>query len=122
MKTFAQYDFNIQLFFLIAGIMAAIIGCSGGLGIMLFYGIAGIPQLISFLIKAFQKEKKSLGYIVYGIFIMPIWISVLIVLTYSNDNTITNFFGYVLIVSLIYSPFMAVLYVYDNYRLYKSYK
>ncbi|MDH6254407.1 cell division protein FtsX [Chryseobacterium sp. H1D6B] len=122
MRDFIKYDYYIQLFFLIAGTVTAVFGFFLGLGCMLFYFVVGIPQLVSFLIKAFQQTKKSMSYIVYGIFIIPVWLSILIVLAFNNEADITNFFGYILIISLVYSPLLAVLYVYDNYKLYQSNK
>lgn len=120
MKTFIKNDFYIQFYFLIAGLLSIFVGVAVGWGIMPFYFVVGIPQLISFLFKIFQKRKKSISYIIYGLFIMPVWISSLIIFMFKSDNGITNFFGTILIASLLYSPFLAILYVYDNYKMYKS--
>lgn len=122
MKTFAKNDFYFQIFVLIAGALSIIIGIGLGYGAVLFYFVVGIPQLISFLIKAFQNIKKSLSYIIYGIFIIPVWISWLVILGFSNNNDVTNFFGYILLASAFYSPFLAIVYVYDVYEFYKSQK
>jgi hypothetical protein len=122
MKTFAKNDFYIQFYVLIAGLVSIIIGIGLGYGIFLFYFIVGIPQLISFLIKAFQEKEKSLTYIIYGFFIMPVWVSWLAVLGFNNINDVTNFFGYILIASVFYSLILAIVYVYDSYKLYKSQK
>ncbi|MDQ0595137.1 hypothetical protein QFZ37_003506 [Chryseobacterium ginsenosidimutans] len=122
MKTFAKNDYYIQFYILIAGLVSIIIGLELGYGIFLFYFVVGIPQLISFFIRAFQETKKSLRYIIYGFFIMPVWISWLAVLGFNNNNDVTNFFGYILVASVFYSPLLAILYVYDTYRVYKSQK
>ncbi|UKB81114.1 hypothetical protein [Chryseobacterium sp. MEBOG07] len=117
MKTFTKYDYYIQLFFIIIGPQAFIIG--GLSGFILFYFIVGIPQLISFLIKLFLGTKKSVSYIMYGIVIVPVWIIVMILFTEKNLN---DFFGYALMAALLYSPVMAVVYVYDCYNTYEPYK
>jgi hypothetical protein len=122
MKTFAKNDFYIQFYVLMAGLVSIIIGIGLGYGIFLFYFVVGIPQLISFLIKAFQETEKSLTYIIYGFFIIPVWVSWLAVLGFNNNNDVTNFFGYILIASVFYSPILAIVYVYDSYKLYKSQK
>lgn len=117
MKTFTKYDYYIQLFFIIVGPQAFIFG--GLSGFVLFYFIVGIPQLIGFLIKLFLGTKKSVLYVAYGIVIVPIWIIVTVLLIEKNIN---DFFGYVLMISLLYSPVMAAAYVYDCYKMYEPYK
>lgn len=124
MKTFATNDFYIQLLFFLIGLILIfldIVIIKKGFG-FLFYFIVGIPQLISFCIKAFQETKKSLRYIVYGFFIIPIWISWLFILGFNSNNDVTNFFGCILIVSIFYSPVLAIVYVYDCYKFFKSQK
>jgi hypothetical protein len=122
MKTFAKNDFHIQLCILIIGLLSIIIGIGLDYGILLFYFVVGIPQLISFLIKAFQKTDKSPRYIIYGFFIMPVWISWLVILGLNNNSDVTNFFGFILVLSGFYSPVLAIVYVYDSYKFYKSLK
>ncbi|MDQ0064139.1 hypothetical protein [Chryseobacterium lathyri] len=118
MKTFAKYDFYIQLVILVAGIIIESIGAFGGA----FYFVVGIPQFVSFLIRAFQPGKKSVLYTIYGILILPVWISLLLVFGLKVHPDIAELLLIVLVASLFYSPVMAVIYIYDNYRLYKSYK
>ncbi|MGN7756909.1 MULTISPECIES: hypothetical protein [Chryseobacterium] len=118
MKTFAAYDFYIQLAILIAGIIIESIGIFGGA----FYFVVGIPQLVSFLIRVLQPGKKSLLYIIYGILILPVWISLLLVFGLKVHPDITEMLLMILIGALFYSPVMAVIYIYDNYRTYKSYQ
>jgi len=120
MKTFAKNDYYIQLSFLLIGLILTLLDITifkKGL-VFLFYFIVGIPQLISFVIRAFQETKKSLRYVVYGVFIIPVWISWLIILGFNTNNDITNFFGVILIASVFYSPVLAIVYVYDIYKLY----
>ncbi|MBT2622478.1 MULTISPECIES: hypothetical protein [Chryseobacterium] len=122
MEKWITYDYYIQLSCLIMGITAAFIGVFLGVGFILFYFIVGIPQLISFFIKALQQKKKSIVYIVYGIGIIPVWLSVAVVGLNPNDNDVTNFFGFILIAALIYSPVLAFLYTYETYKIYQSLK
>jgi len=124
MKTFAKNNYYIQLSLLIIGLALALLDAlifHKGF-VFLSYFIVGIPQLISFLIKAFQQTEKSLRYIVYGFFIIPVWISWLVILGIHQNNDTVNFFGYILIASVFYSPLLAIIYVYDNYKTYKSLK
>ncbi|NIF06567.1 hypothetical protein F3J23_14050 [Chryseobacterium sp. Tr-659] len=121
MKTFVKYDYYIQLFSIIAGVVISIAGFEKW-RFMAFYFIAGISQLISFLIKLLLDSKKSKEFIIYGILILPVWISILIVFVLKLNNDATNFLGYILIFSLCYSPAMAFVYVYDCYRTYQLYK
>ncbi|MCQ9638009.1 hypothetical protein MP478_01305 [Chryseobacterium sp. WG14] len=117
MKEFTKIDFYTQMFFLIIGPVAFIMG--GLSGLVLFYFIVGIPQLISFLVKLFLGIKKSVWYITYGIVVIPFWITVMILF---KEKILNDFFGYILIAALLYSPVMAGLYVYDCYKTYKFYK
>lgn len=118
MKTFAKYDFYIQLFFLIIGPLGAIV--SGSEGWMMFYFIVGIPQLISFIIKIGLKVKISPLFLIYGMTIMPVWISVLLLQIIGIDHKITEIPRYLVIMSFFYSPFMALFYVIESHNLYKS--
>lgn len=121
MKEFTRNDYYIQVFLIIAGIVISIVGMNYW-GFMAFYFVVGIPQLISFLIRLFIISGKSTGYIIYGIAIIPVWVSMLMITICKQNNDITNFFGYILIAALLYSPLMALLYVYDSYKIYQFYK
>jgi len=124
MKTFAKNDYYIQLLFFLIGLILALLDLTiikKGF-VFLFYFIVGIPQLISFCIKAFQETRKSLGYIVYGFFIIPVWASWLVVLVPNSNNDSVNLFGYILMASVFYSPILAIVYVYDSYIFFKSQK
>lgn len=121
MKTSIKNDFYIQLLFLVIGLILVFLGIVvfENATVFLFYFVVGIPQLISFISRAFQKTKKSWLFIVYGIFIVPVWISWLIILAFNNNNDVTNFFGYILIASVFYSPVLAILYIIDCYKTYE---
>ncbi|WP_185287798.1 hypothetical protein [Chryseobacterium lactis] len=119
MKNFTKYDFYIQLSFLIIGFLVAMIEDWGGW--ILFYFVVGIPQLISFLVKIFLKVKISPLFLIYGMAILPVWIS-LLMLTVGIDARITEIPGFIVIMALFYSPFMALLYVQESHNLYLSLK
>jgi hypothetical protein len=121
MKNWITYDYYIQLSCLIIGIIVAFVGIFLGVGFMPFYFIVGIPQLISFLVKTFYQKKKSVVYIIYGIGIIPVWFSIAVI-GLNQHNDITNFFGFILIASLIYSPVLAGLYTYETYKIHQSLK
>jgi hypothetical protein len=120
MKTFAKYDYYIQFFFLVIGPQFFIIG--GLSGWILFYFIVGIPQLISFLIKIFLKTQKTPMYFIYGLFILPVWISILLKRTVELGIYESNILENIILLAFFYSPFLAALYVYENYKVYKSLK
>ena len=84
-----------------------------------FYFVIGGVQLISYLIRLMVKYPKNWMYILYGILIMPIW---LILFYETQIGEIEGFFFCLLFFSLFYSPFLAVLYVFYNYKTYKSLK
>lgn len=93
-----------------------------GNAIILFYYVVGGSQLISFFIRAFLPEKKSVLYIIYGVLILPVWVSLMITFGLKVHSGFSELMLFILIGALIYSPVMAVLYIYDNYSVYKSYK
>ncbi|AZA90202.1 Uncharacterised protein [Chryseobacterium nakagawai] len=123
MKKFIKYDIYIQLFFIIIGALATII--KGWDGWILFYFIVGIPQLISFLVKTFIKVKISPLFLIYGMAILPVWISIIMILilrTSEIDYKITAIPGCIVMAAFFYSPFVALLYVIESHNLYKSLK
>ncbi|MDN3692219.1 hypothetical protein QWZ06_08060 [Chryseobacterium tructae] len=121
MKKFVKYDYYAQLSFSVIAVIATIWGFRAW-GFMAFYFIIGIPQLISFLVRLFMKTKKSILYIIYGITILPVWLSMLFIIVFQGNNNVTNFFGFILILALIYSPIMALLYIHETYSLYTKIK
>ncbi|PWN72236.1 hypothetical protein C1631_006455 [Chryseobacterium phosphatilyticum] len=121
MKEFVKYDYYLQLMIIITGTLISILEVERW-GLMGFYFIVGIPQLISFLIRLFFLSKKSVAYIIYGVVIIPVWISLLVLYQFNPNKDISIFFGYILIGALLYSPVMAIMYVCDCYKIYESYK
>lgn len=120
MKSFAKYDLYIQIFFIVIGFIVTII--KGLDGWILFYFIVGIPQLISFVIKIFLKIKISPLFLIYGIAILPVWISIVILKIIGTDHQLTDIFSCIIMMAFFYSPFMVLLYVFENHNLYKSLK
>ncbi len=120
MKKFIRYDYYIQLFFLILGPLVCI--TEGLSGLILFYFIIGIPQLISYLIRLFLSIKKTPFNYVYGILIIPVWISVLLIAIFKIGNDITEIPSIIMMMAIFYSPVLAVFYVYECYSMYKSLK
>ncbi|SFN03899.1 hypothetical protein SAMN05421594_0559 [Chryseobacterium oleae] len=118
MRTFVIIDFYIQLIMLMTGMILA---SFGGYNFLLFYYVTGSAQLISFLIRLFLPIKKSVFYIIYGILIIPVWVSILLKYASVANYDISQILMSVLFASLFYSPVMAVIYIYDYYRVYESY-
>ncbi|NML69213.1 hypothetical protein HHL23_05330 [Chryseobacterium sp. RP-3-3] len=118
MEKFARYDFYAQFAFFQIGIAALIFG-----HFSLFYLIVGIPQLISFITRILLKSKKSLIFIIYGLLILPSWISLLMITGVKpQDYEVSDIFGGILIISLVYSPILASFYLYDTYITDEYYK
>lgn len=120
MKKFIKYDYYVQLFFLILGPLALIMG--GLSGLIVFYFIIGIPQLISYLIRLFLNIKKAPFYHVYGILIIPVWISVLLIAIFKIGNDIMEIPSTIMMMAVFYSPILAIFYVYECHSMYKSLK
>ncbi|SHG52778.1 hypothetical protein SAMN05421866_0726 [Chryseobacterium oranimense] len=120
MKTFAKYDFYIQLLILIIGIISIFTMDNSFIGGLSFHFIVGISQLISYIIKLFFKEEKSILFIIYGVFIMPIWISLLLLVIFKSQAynllLVIPFFG------VYYSPILALVYIFDAYKFYQYQK
>lgn len=119
MKTFTKIDYFIQIFALVVGFLSLINGFQD-MGALRFYFIVGGSQLISFMIRLFLKEKKSPGYIAYGILILPVWIILLIYFLMGPFKYPASLL-YLLMCSLMYSPIMAIIYIYYCYINYKFY-
>lgn len=120
MKKFVKYDLYVQLFFLIVGCLVTII--KGWDGWILFYFIVGIPQLISFFVKIFLKIRISSLFLIYGVTIVPVWISIVILKIVGSDYQVTGIPVCIVMMAFFYSPFMALLYVFESHNLYKSLK
>mgnify|MGYP003586067123 CR=1 FL=1 len=119
MKTFIKYDFYIQILFLITGIVSVFIDESYIRGLS-FYFLVGIPQIVSYIIKLFFDVEKSLIFFIYGFFIIPVWISLILYLLFgSYSYELSNLFIAIPFFGFFYSPILALLYIFDCYKLYK---
>jgi len=121
MKTFLKYDYFIQLIILIVCIVGAVIHYKDWKFIEFYYLVGG-AQLISYLIRLFLKLKQSSEFRVYGLTIMPVWICLLLVDQKIYNELTMALMGIFLLLSLLYTPIMAILYVYDCYNTYEPYK
>ncbi|MFZ4929482.1 hypothetical protein [Chryseobacterium sp. Mn2064] len=118
MKTFVKYDFYIQLFFLMVWPLTLLL--VGGPAIIWFYFMVGFPQLISFLIKLFLRLKKTLPFYIYGAFIIPAWISLVLIVVFNIEGACREIPEMILMMAILYSPPLAILYICENYDLYQS--
>lgn len=122
MKTFFKYDYYFQLILLITISFAVKIGLLIGEEklIYLFYFGVGISQLISYFIRSSYKYEKSILFKLYGFLIIPIFPCLLGLILFGNNNEIAAICIVIPALSLLYSPVMAVVYLYDNYKTYKK--
>lgn len=123
MKTFIKYDFYFQSTIFIAYIIGWLIIKHYDLifenYFLLFYHVIGGAQLLSYLIRLRIKYPKNWMYILYGIFIIPVW---LIYFYDSQIETVDEVFFYILFYGFIYSPFLAISYIIYTYITYESQK
>lgn len=117
MENYYKYDFKIQRFCLIAGVILGCITCESGIGVLIFYVIVGVPQLLSFIFRMIKKDKITLSYKIYGFCIIPIWITILMIIILDLGPSVSVILYSFLIISLIYSPILSVIYVYDLYKI-----
>lgn len=118
MKTFARNDYYVQLTILIVISSIVLIALINGNEkiIYLFYFGIGISQTVSYLIRSFYKYKKSLIFKIYGYLILPIFPSLILLFVCGNINILAGIFIIVPILSLFYSPVLAILYLIDCYQ------
>ncbi|GAA5083739.1 hypothetical protein GCM10023210_02740 [Chryseobacterium ginsengisoli] len=123
MKTFFKYDFYFQSTIFIAYIIGWLIIKHYDLifenYFLLFYHAIGGAQLLSYLIRLGIKYTKNWMYILYGIFIIPVW---LIYFYNSQIEIVGEVFFYILFYGFIYSPFLAIAYIIYTYITYESQK
>ncbi|KIC63732.1 hypothetical protein [Chryseobacterium taiwanense] len=123
MKAFLKYDFYFQSTIFIAYIIGWLVIEHYDLifenYFLLFYHVMGGIQLLSYLIRLGLKYPKNLMYILYGIFIIPVW---LIYFYDSQIEKVGEIFFYILFFGFIYSPFLAISYIIYTYIAYKSQK
>jgi hypothetical protein len=118
MKTFFKYDYYFQLSILVAYVLGWIsielFNINWGNYFLLFYYIVGGSQLISYLLRLMMSYPKNWIYVMYGIFIIPVW---LILLYQTQIRIVNGFFFYILFSSFFYSPVLALVYIFYTYRM-----
>lgn len=122
MKTFLKIDYHLQLsIFLVASciVLVSLLVGEEKLIFVFYFGV-GFSQLISYCIKMFYKYEKSIIFKIYGFLIIPIFLSLLGLYLFGNCNGIASFCLIIPALSIFYSPVMAILYLYDSYKIYKS--
>lgn len=132
MKTFFKIDvivqqlvFGIMIFYLIFSYQHN----SFGDKIFYFYYVVGGFQLVSFLIRFILNYKKSLIFKIYGILLIPVWITLFLsgILQGENINLgelskIAGIFWFLLYASFFYAPVLSVLYIFDILKTLKNYE
>jgi hypothetical protein len=123
MKNFAKNDFYFQvtIFVIISMIVLIAFIVGNEKMIWLFYFGVGVSQLVSYLIRCSYEYKKSLLFKIYGFFIIPIYLSLIGMIIFA-EMQFMSFLIVIPMLALYYSPFMALIFVYDNYKTYKSLK
>ncbi len=117
MKAFLRNDHYIQLSIFLAAGCIALTGLLIGKErlILVFYFGVGFSQLISYCIRLSYKYEKSLIFKIYGFLIIPIFPS-LLALYFLGNWEIGFLFLIIPMLSVFYSPVMAGLYLFDNYK------
>lgn len=118
MKTFAKNDFYFQLIIFVTISVIVLISflLRSEKLIYLFYFGVGISQLVSYLIRCSYNYKKSLIFKIYGCLIFPVFLSLILLVISANFDDIAGIFMIIPILSLYYSPVLAVLYLIDCYQ------
>lgn len=126
MKTFAKNDFYFQLtIFVIISVIVLIsflLRSEKLILIYLFYFGVGISQLVSYLIRCSYNYKKSLIFKIYGCLIFPVFLSLILLVISASFDDLAEIFMIIPMLSLYYSPVLAILYLIDCYNFYKSQK
>lgn len=131
MKKFFCIDFWVQLILIISFFIFMLIEFIANMNIesffYYFHFIVGGFQLLSFLIRVIFKYKKSIIFKIYGFFILPIWIILFLAVILQGAsidlkqlNQIAGYFLLYLYLSLFFTPFFALVYVYYSYSTYKN--
>jgi len=132
MKTFFKIDaivqqlvFGIMIFYLIFSYQQNTFGGK----IFYFYFVVGGFQLVSFLIRLILNYKKSLVFKIYGILLIPVWITIFfsVILQGQNINLgefnkIAGIFWFLLYASFFYAPVLSILYIFDILKTLKNYE
>ena len=132
MKIFFKIDFYLQVLIFIGMVSYLIfeyITANFLKNLFYFYYIVGGFQIFSFFIRIFLKYKKSKSYKIYGILLIPVWITLLlsIFLQWKNiDLGIFNQMGVIFYLMLysafFYAPILSMIYIYDIKQNIKNYE
>ncbi|SIQ83740.1 hypothetical protein SAMN05880574_1286 [Chryseobacterium sp. RU37D] len=123
MKAFLRNDYYIQLSIFFVAVFIALAGLlaqEGKLFFVFYFGV-GFSQLISYCIRIFCEYRKSIIFKIYGFLIMPVFLSLLGLYLFGNQNGIASFCLFAPVLSIFYSPVMAILYLIDIYKTYQSF-
>lgn len=121
MKTFFKIDFYVQiviLFGMISYLIFEYITTDRVRNIFYFYYIVGGFQILSFLVRLFLNYNKSKFYKIYGILLIPVWMTFLYLLQGKTiDLGILNQLGVIFYLMLysafFYAPILSVIYIFD---------
>ncbi|MFL9833798.1 hypothetical protein [Chryseobacterium terrae] len=118
MKTFLKNDFYFQLtVFSIISIIVLIDYFAGNEDLIwLFYFGVGISQMVSYLIRYSYDYKKSVLFKIYGFLILPIFPSLFFLFVFANVNALAIVFIIIPLLSVFYSPVLAIIYLFDIYK------
>ena len=121
MKTFFKIDFYVQimiLFGMVSYLIYENITTYYVRNLFYFYYIVGGFQILSFIVRYFLNYKKSKFYKIYGILLIPVWITFLFLLQDKKiDLGFLNQLGVIFYImfysAFFYAPILSVIYIFD---------
>lgn len=123
MKIFFKIDFYLQVLIFIGMVSYLIfeyITANFLKNLFYFYYIVGGFQIFSFFIRIFLNYKKSKSYKIYGILLIPVWITLLLSIFLQGKNVDLGIFNqlgmlfYLMLYSaFFYAPILSVIYLFD---------
>ena len=132
MKIFFKIDFYLQVLIFIGMVSYLIfeyITANFLKNLFYFYYIVGGFQIFSFFIRIFLKYKKSKSYKIYGILLIPVWITLLLSIFLQGKNIDLGIFNqmgvifYLMLYSaFFYAPILSMIYIYDIKQNIKNYE
>jgi hypothetical protein len=123
MKRFFKTDFYIQACTVICAVMLLpVVYLYASNYLLLLYLAVGLIQLISYLIRLSMHYKKTPLFRLYGIFMIPVWLALLMGITALSlqSESLTTICLWVLLAALFFSPIMAIIYALDCRKVYKA--
>ena len=121
MKTFFKIDFYVQimiLFGMVSYLIYENITTYYVRNLFYFYYIVGGFQILSFIVRYFLNYKKSKFYKIYGILLIPVWITFLFFFYFKKiDLGFLNQLGVIFYImfysAFFYAPILSVIYIFD---------